>query len=1808
MVTISTNGPTTFCQGGSVGLTASNGVSYLWSSGQTTASITAATSGAYSVTVNGANGCSGVSPITQINVLSPNSVSPIVGANSVCVNSATLFSSQTSNGVWSSSNPSIASISSAGMITGVSSGTATISYSIVSTNGCPNSVSKTINVNPTPSTIVSANGQLSFCQGGNVNLTASAGSTYLWSNGATSQTIQVNAAGSYTVTVTSANGCSATSSPQLVNVFQNPIAQIATNGSTTVCSGTIVNLMATPNASYLWSNNATTSSIAVSSSGTYSVTVTNTAGCSMTSTPVVVTVNATPTATISASGPTTICNGAGVLLNSGIAAGQTYQWSLNGTAIPNATNATYNATISGAYSVQISNSSTCTAVSNMINVVVNSTPVATISSSGANTFCQGGNVILTSSSGSSYLWSNGATSQSIVVNSTGNYSVIVSNSNGCNTTSTVLPVVVQSAPLASISANGPTTFCSGSSVVLTAAGGVNYIWNNGSTASSINVSNSGTYSVTATNANGCSAVSNPIILVVNTPSVATISPSGSTTFCQGGTVNLTASQATSYLWTNGATTQSIAVNTAGNYGVTLTNAQGCISNSTSISVVVNSIPTASISTNGPTTFCQGGSVQLTASPGATYLWSNGATGSTIQVSSAGTYNVQISSNTGCSSNATPIVVTVNTAPVATISSSGPLSFCQGGSVLLTASNGANYLWSNNATTQSITVSSSGTYFVQVSNSNSCIATSTSVNVIVNPNSTPIVTSNGSTSICQGGSVFLSTTIVPGATYQWKKDGVNIPAATGYNYSATSAGIYSVQVINASGCSSTSVGTNVTVNSLPSVTISNSGNPTICSGSSVNLTASGGVTYVWSNGSTNSSIPVSLSGTYSVQATNASGCTNTTSYTLNVITPTQASVSASGSTSFCTGQNVVLTANPGVAYLWNNGATTASITVSNSMTASVQVTYANGCSSTSASLPITVNAIAPAVITANGPTSFCQGSNVVLSASSGATYLWNTGATTSSITASTAGSYNVLVTNTNGCSTSSQTVNVQVNANPTATITANGSTSLCQGSSVNLSASSGSSYVWNTGETSATITVNTGGNYFVTVYSSNGCSAVSTITPVSVSIAPVATIQVQGPTTVCQGTNVLLSTSGGANYSWTNGQTTASISVSNSGSYGVTVSNAQGCATTVAPVSIVVNANPSVSSIAGTNAICVGSTTAFTNNTPNGAWTSDNANIASVNNAGQVSGLGSGTTNIHYTVTNSNGCSTSVSKPITVNSLPSALISASGATNFCQGGSVTLTAPAGQSYVWTNNATSQSITVSTSGTYGVQVSNGAGCSVNSSSLNVTVNPLPSSTITSSSTSLCIGSNMVLSASNTGANYVWNTGASSQSIIINNGGNYSVVVTDANGCTATASTLITNVAPPQASISVSGPLTFCQGGSVQLTGAGGASYVWNNGATSQSLNVTTSGVYSVMTTNANGCVGYSNPITVNVQQAPNATIAAYGPTSFCQGGSVTIASSGGGSYLWSTNATTQSVNATTSGAYQLVITGSNGCSATSNVINVNVVSIPTATITPSGATTFCQGGSVNLVASGGSTYSWNNGATTSTITATSGGTYIVTVSNGACSNTASQIVTVNENPSTLIVTSGLTSFCQGGQVTLTAQPGNTYLWSTNETTQSISINNTGSYSVSLLNGNGCPSVSNVIDVIVNQPTSNTISATAFDSYTLNGILYTQSGTYTQTLTNAAGCDSTITLNLTLTVGIEEGTMTDVSVYPNPTSESFTIKTSVPVYGSYEVVDAQGKLVFMGQMTGNETHVNISSVARGVYYLRIPELSEPLRVVKN
>ena len=251
--------------------------------------------------------------------------------------------------------------------------------------------------------------------------------------------------------------------------------------------------------------------------------------------------------------------------------------------------------------------------------------LAVITTSGNTSFCQGDSVTLTANIGISYLWSTGAVSKSIVVKTAGSYVVTVTN--GTSAISLPEVVTVNPMPLNTVTASGPTTFCSGGSVTLTANSSTgSYLWSpGGATTRAITVTSGGNYSVIVTGTGNCSVTSAVTAVVISgsgTP--ATITSSGVTTFCQGSSVNLTANSGSSYLWSNGATTNSISANTTGNYNVTVTYATGCSSTSPITSITVNQLPSNGVTASGPTTFCSGGSVTLTAnSSTGSYLWSPG---------------------------------------------------------------------------------------------------------------------------------------------------------------------------------------------------------------------------------------------------------------------------------------------------------------------------------------------------------------------------------------------------------------------------------------------------------------------------------------------------------------------------------------------------------------------------------------------------------------------------------------------------------------------------------------------------------------------------------------------------------------------------------------------------------------------------------------------------------------------------------------------------------------------------------------------------------------------------------------------------------------------------------------------------------------------------------------------------------------------------------------------------------------------------------------------------------------------------------
>jgi hypothetical protein len=314
------------------------------------------------------------------------------------------------------------------------------------------------------------------------------------------------------------------------------------------------------------------------------------------------------------------------------------------------------------------------------------------------------------------------------------------------------------------------------------------------------------------------------------------------------------------------------------------------------------------------------------------------------------------------------------------------SICPGGTATLTAdtlpcAGGTRYLWSSGDTTRSISKTTGGTYTVTATNTCGCSATASGV-IVVKPN--PTVSVNNDT-VCAGTTAILTAS--GGSTYSWNTGSTNDTIHTNVG------GTYTVTATNIYGCSAAASGTvSYLANPTPTVT-----SDTVCAGTMAMLTASGGVSYLWSTGSTASTITTTAAGTYTVTATNSFGCSATAS---GMIVINALPIPAVNSDTVCAGLLATLTAIGGVNYLWSTGAATASITTSSAGTYTVAATNSYGCSAVATGTVVLKSTPTPLV---NNDT-VCAGSIATLAATGGLSYLWSTGDTVSIITEDTEGTY------------------------------------------------------------------------------------------------------------------------------------------------------------------------------------------------------------------------------------------------------------------------------------------------------------------------------------------------------------------------------------------------------------------------------------------------------------------------------------------------------------------------------------------------------------------------------------------------------------------------------------------------------------------------------------------------------------------------------------------------------------------------------------------------------------------------------------
>jgi len=800
--TITPGGPTTFCTGGSVTLTSSSATGNQWLlngnpiGGATNNTFSATASGNYTVTVT-TNGCTSAASAPTSVTVNPTPATPTItpgGPTTFCTGgSVTLTSSSASGNQWLLNGNSIG-----GATNNTFSATATGSYTVtVTANGCTSvaSAPTSVTVNPTPATpTITPGGPTTFCTGGSVTLTSSSASGNQWLlngnpiGGATNNTFSATASGNYTVTVT-ANGCTSSASAQ-TSVTVNPIPATPTitpGGPTTFCAGGSVTLTSSSASGNQWLLNgnpiggATNNTFSATASGNYTVTVT-TSGCtSIASAPTVVTVNPLPpTPAITPMGATTFCSGGLVKLTS--TAGPAFQWFLDGDPISGATNQTFSASATGNYTVQVT-SGGCSATSPPQTVTVNpAPPTPTITADGPTTMCGSGSVTLTSSSATGNEWYNVGINggplpigfaQTLVVTTSGTYVAVARGANSCPSDfSNSITVTFNAVPIANIiAANGDfgsTTICAGTSRNLIAepTTGATYSWAldgqtiQGAATEFLNVMQAGSYTVTETGPNGCSATSEPFIVNVNSVQTPTITAGTSTTFCAGGSVTLTSSSASGNQWLlngnpiGGAINQTFVASLAADYTVVITT-NGCSSAaSAATTVTINPNPNATITAPASVVAASTGNTASVANAGAgaTYNWSitNGTitagTGTNSITFAAGaigtlTLNVTVTTAAGCSdAKSANVNVTAGTAPV-TVTSVAPATGSTFGGTAVTINGtgfaaGAGVTFGGTAATNVVVVSAikitaitpahtAGSVNVTVTNTNTTSGTLTS---------------------------------------------------------------------------------------------------------------------------------------------------------------------------------------------------------------------------------------------------------------------------------------------------------------------------------------------------------------------------------------------------------------------------------------------------------------------------------------------------------------------------------------------------------------------------------------------------------------------------------------------------------------------------------------------------------------------------------------------------------------------------------------------------------------------------------------------------------------------------------------------------------------------------------------------------------------------------------------------------------------------------------------------------------------------------------------------------------------------------
>lgn len=1245
----------------------------------------------------------------------------------------------------------------------------------------------------------------------------------------------------------------------------------------------------------------------------------------------------------------------------------------------------------------------------------------------------------------------------------GSYTVLVTDNNGCTSTNNV--TITQPSAINSSSSHTNVTCHGGTdgTATITVSGGgtYTYSWNSTPVQTTQTATNlaAGTYTCVATRTStGCTTSQT---VTITEPPAIIVSATSTPSLCgqANGTATLTASGGVGtllYGWnTNPMQYSQTATGLApGTYTGGVQDANGCIA-TTTVTVGNSGGPSLNFTTTGND--CTGGNnATATATPNggtAPYLYSwNTQPVQTTQTAtglSAGQYIVTVTDNDGCGttdtvtiSDPTPVTAIITVTDVLCVGAANGSANAvgQGGTGPYT------YSWDSYPiqNTQTANGLSEGVYHVTVTDDNGCTAF-IAVSIGAPPGLENYITSTNAT--CYGAADGTATAHpsygTPGYTYSWNTN----PVQTTQTAVNLSAGTYSLTLFDTNGCSiltTVGIGQPPAIIANTSTTNSACGQPT----GSATVTASGGAgnfTYSWNTNPVQTTATANniAAGTYTVTVTDGSGCTQTA--TAIVQNSGGLTSSTSHTNVSCYGGNngtAGVTPNggtPGYTYSWNTQPvqTTQNVFNLTAGTYSVSVTDQAGCISTSV---VTITQPDSITLTTSSVNVACYGGSsgsanaIVSGGSSPYTYSWNTNPvqTTHNASGLSIGDYIITVTDSHGCQ-KSDTITITQPSSALSAIAVHTNTFCVGGASGSATASpSGGTppytYLWNTVpmQTTQTAVNLSAGTYSATVFDANNCYVTATTT---VSDPPQLMIEVSSTETSCNtadGTAIVSASGGtpGYSYLWNTNpsQTNDTATGLGSGTYSVIVTDANGC--TQSGNATVTSQSGLNAEITATNVSCHGGNDGsavihVSGGSPDYSfeW---NTNPVQTNDT--AIDLSAST----YTaiITDAGGCvfttSVTITEPETISIITETVnIQCFGEQN----GAISTIIGGGSSpysYSWNTNPTetTQNISGLAAGDYEITVTDDNGCTATATATVTEPASALSATIIHTNVSCHGGNNGAATASTFGGtepySFTWDdtNNQTTQTAISLTAGTYSVLVTDASGCTATNTVIITE--PDTISIEITSTSPACgqSDGTATATASGGTGvldYSWNTNPVQDSVTAINlaAGIYTVTVSDENGCAASHN-VTLNnaggpMLQVPHSDVSCFG----IDNGTASVTITGGTSpytILWNTNPaqTSQTIFGLAPGVYEVFVTDSNGCNSFGSV-TINEPTELTVSVTGTDPTCdICNDGSASATALGGTppySYLWSPaGQTTGPVSNLDEGTYCVTVTdaNGCTAN--------------------------------------------------------------------------------------------------------------------------------------------------------------------------------------------------------------------